>query len=502
MTARAIGEDRAAAAAATPDATAVIARSGALTYAELDAAATRLASGLAELGVDRGDRVATLLPNDLDAAVSIYGVLRAGAVLSPLHPTLKSEKLSRLLADAGARILITDSAYAETARAGAGAGLAVVESARDLAGTAKPRPPLSVDLAAIIYTSGSTGEPNGVSLTHANMTFVADSIIEYLEMRADDRVLSVLPLSFGYGLYQLLASVRAGGTVVVQNGIGLLGELVKTLERERITFLPGVPTLFEMLISFEGLGDCDLRHLRALTNAGAGLPVATAEAIRELIPGASLFCMYGQTECQRVCYLPPSDLDAKPGSVGIAIPGTEAWIEGEDGNPAGPEEVGELFVRGGHVMQGYWNNPEATAGKLRPGPAGDRVLATGDLFRRDGDGYLYFVSRRDDIIKSRGEKVPPGEVEEVLRAADGVKEAAVIGVPDRLLGEAIQGHVAPQPGRELDERALRAHCAARLEDFMVPRRIMIHEELPKTANGKLDKRALAASSAGSTNRSV
>ncbi len=496
MNARTIGEDLAAAAAAIPDHEAVIAASGSLTYAELDAAASKLAGGLAELGVQRSDRVATLLPNDLDAVVSIYGVMRAGAVLSPLHPTLKSEKLANLLADAGPRVLITAGAHAETARAGAGSEVRVVESPRDLGGDpegglAPFRMPLSVDTAAIIYTSGSTGEPNGVTLTHANMTFVADSIAQSLGMRADDRILSVLPLSFGYGLYQLLTSVRTGGTLVLRQGIGLLGELVKTLERERITFLPGVPTLFEMLISFDGLGDCKLPNLRAVTNAGAGLPVATAARLRELLPAAQLFCMYGQTECQRVCCLPPDELDSRPGSAGIPIPGTEAWVADDEGNLAAPDDVGELFVRGAHVMQGYWNNPEATAQKLRPGPAGDRVLATGDLFRRDADGYLYFVSRRDEIIKSRGEKVPPSEVEEVLRAADGVREAAVIGVPDRLLGEAVQAHVAPQPGRELDERALLVHCASRLEDYMVPRRVVIHDELPKTANGKLDKRALA-----------
>ncbi len=492
MSARTIGEDLAAAAAASPDTTAVSARSGSLTYAELDAAASRVAAGLADLGIERGDRVSTLQRNDLEAVATIYGVMRAGAVLAPLHPTLKGEKLARLLADSGSRALITDADNSETAHSGAGSEVRLVEEPGELAGDRRPRPPVSIDPAAIIYTSGSTGEPNGVTLTHANMTFVAGSIIESLGLRADDRVLSVLPLSFGYGLYQLLTSVRMGATLVLRHGIGLLGELVKTLERERITFLPGVPTLFEMLIAFEGLDELELPHLRALTNAGAGLPVATIERIRQLLPGVQLFCMYGQTECQRVCCLPPSELEARMGSVGIAIPGTEVWIEGEDGNRVQPGEVGELFVRGDHVMQGYWNNPEGTARKLRPGPAGDRVLATGDLFRQDDDGYLYFVSRRDDIIKSRGEKVPPAEVEEVLRTAEGVREAAVIGVPDRLLGEAVQAHVAPQPGHDLEERPLIAHCARRLEDYMVPRQVVIHDELPKTANGKLDKRALAA----------
>jgi amino acid adenylation domain-containing protein len=492
LSAPTIGGDLAAAAASSPDATAVIAASGRLTYAELDAAASRLAAGLAGLGVERGDRVSTLLPNDVDMVASIYGVMRAGAVLSPLHPTVKSEKLSHLLEHAGSTVLLTDAAHAETARAG-GTGVAVVEAVRDLSGDEDPEPPVAEDLAAILYTSGSTGEPNGVTLAHRNMAFVADSIIEYLGMRSDDRTLCALPLSFGYGLYQLLTTVRTGGTLVLRPGIGLLGDLIRILEEERISFLPGVPTIFEMLITFEGLGERELPDLRALTNAGAGLPVATVERLRELLPNTDLFCMYGQTECQRVCYLPPAELEARMGSVGIAIPRTEVWIEDEDGariDAAG--EIGELFVRGGHVMQGYWNDPEGTARKVRTDPGGDRVLATGDLFRQDADGYLYFVSRRDDIIKSRGEKVVPREVEEVLRAADGVGEAAVIGIPDRLLGQAVQAHVAPQPGAELDERTLLARCAAHLEDYMVPRQIVIHDALPKTANGKLDKRALTA----------
>jgi acyl-CoA synthetase (AMP-forming)/AMP-acid ligase II len=230
-----------------------------------------------------------------------------------------------------------------------------------------------------------------------------------------------------------------------------------------------------------------------VTNAGAGLALDSIAAVRRTFPGAELFSMYGQTECQRVCYLPPEQLDARPTSVGIAIPGTEAWVEDEHGNRVGPDVVGELIVRGEHVMQGYWGNPEETAKKLRPGrSAAERVLATGDLFRHDDEGFLYFVSRRDDIIKSRGEKVVPREVEEVLRGAPGVREAAVVGVADRLLGEAVHAHVSPQPDAELDERALLRHCGEHLEDYMVPQRVLIHSELAKTANGKIDRRTLAA----------
>src|SRR3954467_9223620 len=374
------------------------------------------------------------------------------------------------------------------------AGPVVLDAAALAADGPVPAPPLEADLAAGIYTSGSTGEPKGGTLTHHNMTFAADSIIEYLGMHAGDRVLCTSPLSFDYGLYQLLMSIRVGATVVLEHGFTLPGRIVQLLERERITGLPGVPTLFGVLTGLRGLAERELPHLRVLTNTGQALSAATIEALRTTFPGAALFSMYGLTECKRVSYLPPEELDRRPGSVGRAIPGTEAWVLRDDGRRAGPGEVGELMVRGGHVMQGYWEAPEATAERLGPGRwPWERVLATGDLFRTDEEGFLYFVGRRDDLIKSRGEKVVPREVEDVLHAAGGVAEAAVVGVPDERLGQAVLAHVAARPRAALDAAALRAHCAAALEAHMVPARIVVHEgALPRTPNGKVDRRALAA----------
>lgn len=497
MSARTLGEDLRSGAAAHPDKVAVVAPEGELTYAALDRAADRLAAGLAGLGVQQGDRVAVLFPNGLEATIAIYGVFRAGAAISPLHPTVKAEKLAYVLENAGARALICDAERAATAAAAAdllGGSVQVVEGVESLAADAPPPVhPMSVDLAGVVYTSGSTGEAKGVAHTHANMTFVADSIIEYLGMDETERVLCVLPLSFGYGLFQLLTCVRAGATVVLEPGFAFAGRVVSVLEEQRITALPGVPTVFQVLLTLKGLAERELPHLRVLTNAGAGLPEQTAQELRKAFPGARLYLMYGQTEAQRICYLPPEQVDERPTSVGIAIPGTEAWVEDADGNVAAPGAVGELMVRGSHVMQGYWDNPEATAAKLRPGRwPWERQMATGDLFRRDEDGYLYFVSRRDDIIKSRGEKVVPREIEEILHAAPGVREAAVVGVPDKLLGEAVIAHVAPQAEQELDAGALRRLCAERLEDYMVPKQVVIHDELPRTGNGKLDRSALRA----------
>jgi amino acid adenylation domain-containing protein len=495
-TARTLGEDLAAAAALDPHKEAVVGDERRLSYGELDAAATRIAAGLRAAGVRRGDRVALSFPNSLDAVVAIYGVLRAGAAFSPLNPTIKHDKLTYIIDDLDPAAVVCDEEREPDCRAAAANARRhpPVATLSDLGDRDGPPPatPIAVDLAAVIYTSGSTGRPKGVTLTHANMTFAADSIIEYVGMEVDDRVLCVMPLSFDYGLYQLLMCVRVGATLVLEPGFALAGRLVQLLEQERITGLPGVPTVFHILVGLHGLAERELPDLRFLTNTGAALPVEMIKAIRRTFPGARLISMYGLTECKRVLYLPPEQLDIRPSSVGIPIPGTEVWVEDANGNVADPGEVGELFVRGAHVMQGYWGDPELTSQRLRPGRwPWERVLATGDLFRRDEEGYLYFVGRDDDLIKSRGEKVVPREVEAVLEAAPGVAEAAVVGDAHRLLGQAVHAHVAPHPGHELDDAELRRHCAERLEDHMVPHRVTIHDALPRTAHGKIDRRALA-----------
>ena len=499
MSARTLSEDLRAAAARDPGAPAVVTAQRTLSYGELDESADGLALGLAELGVARGDRVAVVMPNEADAAIAIYGVLRAGAAFSPLNPTIKQDKLGHVLADSGAAAVICDAERAGVVRAAmadASEIPVVTDVAEHIRDTGPPPvPPLSVDLASVIYTSGSTGDPKGVTLTHGNMTFAADSIIEYLQMERSDRVLCVLPLSFDYGLYQLLMSIRVGATLILERGFTFPGRVVRLLEEHRITGLPGVPTVFQVLVSLRGLADRELPDLRFLTNTGAALPAPTIAAIRRTFPNARLYSMYGLTECKRATYLPTEQLDARPTSVGIPIPGTEAWIEDADGNVLGPGEVGELLIRGAHVMQGYWNDPEMTAKRLRAGRwSWERVLATGDLFRADDEGYLYFVGRHDDLIKSGGEKVYPREIEDVLHAAPGVREAAVIGVPDQLLGFAVYAHVSPQPETSLDEVGLRTYCSERLEDYKVPRRVIVHDELPRTANGKIDRTTLATSS--------
>jgi long-chain acyl-CoA synthetase len=498
LNARTLGEDLRAAAARDPDRAAIVAADRTLTYGELDRSADRFAAGLHQLGVERGDRVAVVLPNGIEAAIAIYGILRAGAAFSPLNPTIKSEKLGHVLADSGAAAVVCDDQRTDVVHEAIRLAREIpvitnVEGETSEGDRPRATTRVSIDLAAVIYTSGSTGIPKGVTLTHGNMTFAADAIIEYLQMEESDRILCVLPLSFDYGLYQLLMSMRVGATLVLETGFAFPGRLVQLLEENRITGLPGVPTLFQVLVSLRGLADRELPDLRFLTNTGAALPEATVAAIRRTFPNARLFSMYGLTECKRATYLPPEQLDARPTSVGIPIPGTEAWIEDEGRNVLGPGEVGELVIRGAHVMQGYWNDPEMTAERLLPGRwSWERVLATGDLFRSDEEGYLYYVGRRDDLIKSGGEKVFPREIEDVLHSAPGVREAAVVGIPDRLLGHAVLAHVSLQPEAAIDEVALRIYCAQHLEDYKVPRHVVVHDQLPRTNNGKIDRQALMA----------
>jgi acyl-coenzyme A synthetase/AMP-(fatty) acid ligase len=276
---------------------------------------------------------------------------------------------------------------------------------------------------------------------------------------------------------------------VLENSFAFPAVILEKLEQERVTGFPGVPTIFTMMLDLD-IAREKLPHLRYMTNTAAALSPQQVERIRQKFSWARLYSMYGLTETKRTLYLPPEELDNRPGSVGVAIPGTEVWIEDAEGNRLGAGRTGELVVRGRHVMRGYWGEPDLSAQRFRPGPiAGERLCYTGDLFRMDAEGYMYFVGRKDEMIKSRGEKVSPKEVENVLYSLDGVKEAAVIGVPDSLLGQAVKAFVVTDQGLVSRETVM-AFCRERLEDFMVPREVEFVEELPKTASGKVDRRRL------------
>ena len=495
MTGRTFGEDLARGAALHPDRIAVVTDDGDLSYGQLDELASGIAAGLLSKGVERGDRVAVMLPNGLAMAASIYGVLRAGAAFVPLNPTIKREKLAGLLGRSEAGILICDEQRAQVAGEAVAEvpGAEVVDDIHSLRAEGRVRAkPLSSDLAAIVYTSGSTGVPKGVTLTHRNMTFVADSMIEYLEMDDRERVMCVLPLSFGYGLYQLLTCVRAGATLVLQAGLAFPGRVVQLLDEQAVTALPGVPTVFNVLLSLHGLEGREFPQLRVLTNAGAALPAATIAQLRQVFPSARLYSMYGQTECQRVCYLPPSELDARPTSVGVAIPGTQRVGGGcrrerrrcggrrRAHGSGGPRDAGLLersrmprrsaCGQAGGPGSASWRRETSSAPTKRA-----FCISSGGATTSSSPG-----ARRCHRAKSR-------RCSTTLPASG---RPPLSGCPTRSSARRFRRTSLSIAGHDQDPSAIRRYCAQRLEDYMVPRSVIFHAKLPRTENGKLDRQAL------------
>lgn len=481
------------------------------TYADVDQRACQVASVLVLRGVQRGDRVALFLDNGVDFVAGVLAILRIGAVFMPINPLTKSDKLAYMLGDARASALLTSDVLQPAWSAGLDllgclhtvlvAGVCAVSAdARVVAWPQHDAPipesfaergSIDQDLASIIYTSGSTGFPKGVMLTHLNMVSAARSVSHYLELRDSDVILCALPLAFDYGLYQVLMAFRVGATVVIERSFSFPSKVLAVMVQERVTVFPGVPTMFSMLMAMTHLGQFDLAALRIITNTAAALSDAHIRALRGLFPMAALYSMYGLTECKRVTYLPPDQLDIRPTSVGRGMPNEEVWLVDDAGNRLPHGATGELVIRGSNVMRGYWEKPDETARRLRPGPiAGEMLLYSGDLFRTDGEGWLYFVSRRDDIIKSRGEKVSPREVENVLHSMEAVYEVAVVGVPDEVLGQAIKAYVTLKPGATLTEREVIRHCLSRLESFMAPKYVEFVDALPKTDTGKIKKTGL------------
>lgn len=493
-----------------PSKVALITEARQLTYADLDRESDRLAASLRQRGVARGDRVIIFLDNCWEAVVAVYATLKAGAVFSPINPSTKAEKLAFVLQNCRPTAIVTlrrllPVAYEAMRNApsvkvvvatGAGERDGSLDFADAIRSDAEPvaRPAgIELDLAMIIYTSGSTGVPKGVVMTHQNIVAAATSITTYLENTPDDIILNVLPISFDYGLYQVLMAVKTGATLVLEKSFAYPQAILNVAEKYKVTGFPLVPTMAALLLQMKNLKPGALPSLRYLTNTAAALPPAHILRLQELFPHAKLFSMYGLTECKRCTWLPPAELGRRTGSVGIPIPGTEAWIVDDDGNRVGPDAVGELVIRGPHVMKGYWENPDATDKVLKPGPfPWERVLYTGDLFKMDETGFLYFVARKDDIIKSRGEKVSPKEIEVVLHMLSGVREAVVIGVPDPILGMAAKAIVSLEPGVALTSRDVLRHCSQHLEDFMVPKSVEFRQELAKSDNGKIDRRSIAA----------
>lgn len=501
-----------------PDKAAIICQDKRTTYLEIEQSSNSLSHALIEEGMGKQDRAAVYLDFSLESVVSLFGILKAGGIFLVINPQIKARKAEYILNDCQVKILITDVRHlmeisgilSKCPDLGTiiivDSGMSAAEDLENipqrlvsypeiLAEFSQELPPkrcIDIDLASLIYTSGSTGVPKGVMCTHLNMASAASSIIEYLENVPDDIILNVLPLSFDYGLYQVLMGIKFGGTVVLEKTFLYPYRIIDLLINESITGFPIVPTIAAILLKLKNLANHEFPALRYITNTAQALPPRFITELENVFPAAKIYSMYGLTECKRVSYLPPEELKDRPTSVGKAMPNTEVHIVDEQGNRIDrPDAVGELVVRGANVMKGYWNLPEETDSVFRPGPIpGEKVLYTGDLFKKDEEGFLYFIARKDDMIKVGGERVSPKEIENVLHNIEGVDEAAVIGVEDEILGQAVKAFISLKNDSVLSSDDILWHCAKNMESFMVPKYVEVVKELPKSSHGKIAKKEL------------
>ena len=516
-------------AAVVPDAPALTYQNQTLPYGELAAAAERFADGLLRLGVARGERIGIYLEKRPEFVVAAFGALAAGAVFVPINPVLKAEQVAYILRNCNVRVLVTSAprftGLAPVLRDCHDLRHAVIVDAegevpRDAAvpatvswremlagGSLRGHRVIDEDLAAILYTSGSTGRPKGVMLSHRNMTTGARSVAQYLENRASDTLLAALPLSFDAGFSQLTTAFHAGARVVLINHL-LPKDVLNAVVRERVTGLTAVPPLWIQLAQLRwppGVGE----HLRYFANTGGRMPLETLKALRAALPGSKPYLMYGLTEAFRATYLPPEEADRRPDSIGKAIPNAEVLVLREDGSVCADNEPGELVQRGALVGMGYWNDPDKTAERYRPLPGREAgfvrpeiAVFSGDTVRRDEDGFLYFIGRRDEMIKTSGYRVSPTEVEEGVYATELVGECAALGVEHPVLGQAIVLIATPREGGldsgPLDEPTLLAACKARFPAYMVPAKVVIRPApLPRNPNGKIDRKRLIGEVASS-----
>jgi acyl-CoA synthetase (AMP-forming)/AMP-acid ligase II len=450
-------------------------------------------------GIGTDDRVAILLERGRDAAAAFFGTLAAGAIAVVVNETLRPRQIEHVLAHSGARCLIAtgDLLARQPRRLSTDVVILDASAIHPRGEPLAPVPRLGNDVAHIVYTSGSTGLPKGVAVSHANLWALTRAVVGYLELTEADRVASLLPFSFVYGVGQLLCAVGAGAALVVERS-PLPQQMIDTVRGEGATVLAAVPPLWSRLLRVPAFVEAPLPRLRVMTNAGGHLPAEAVRALRQAQPGAQLYLMYGLTEALRCTYLPPEQLGRRPESMGRAIPGGEVYVLRDDGTPAPPGEIGELVYRGPTVTLGYWNDPELTARVFRPNPLrppgasdAERVVFSGDLVRRDDEGFLYFVGRRDRIIKTMGYRVGPDEILGVLYASGEVADAVVLGEPDEARGERIVAYVVLAQQGSLER--LQTYCGRELPRFLQPARIELRDALPVLASGKHDVAAVRAS---------
>lgn len=464
-------------------------------YRRLAARSLAFAEALADAHIRPGDRVAVLLRRGADAAAAFFGVLASGAVVVTVNETLRPMQIDHILGHSGARaLLFTDELLDRLPRAIGAQTLKLEVSAIPAVGDARPAERIGSDVGQIIYTSGSTGLPKGVTISHANLWAGMNAVTSYLGIDHTDRIASLLPFSFDYGLNQLLCCAGTGAALVVEHS-PVPQRIVQTLRDLEVTVLPAVPPLWLQLLGTEAFR-APLSSLRLLTNTGGRLPTDAVRKLRRAQPHAALVLMYGLTEAFRSSYLPPERADCKPTSIGQAIPGAELLVLRDDLTPCEPGEHGQLVHRGPTVALGYWNDPEATARVFRPNPLGppgtpdaERVVFSGDRVFRDDDGDLFFVGREDHLIKTLGYRVSPDEVADVLYASGEIVEAAVTSEPDAVRGARILAYVVLGEDGDLDR--LTQFAAQELPRYMRPGRIEAVPALPRTASGKHDPATLA-----------
>ncbi len=503
-----------------PDSPALTAGTSTLSYAGLDEQVGRFAGGLVRLGLDRGERVGVFLDKRFETVVACFGAARAGGAFVPVNPILKPEQIAHILRDCNARVLVTSperlpfiaEALAHChdlrhivltkplAKPIDLPAQRITDWAELIASASGGHRVIDTDLLSILYTSGSTGKPKGVVLSHRNMVAGAKSVASYLGNNADDTLLAALPLSFDAGFSQLTTAFHSGARVVLLNYL-FPQDVLKAVVKERVTGLTAVPPLYIQLAQLQWPEDIT-EHLRYFANTGGRMPLETLKALRAHLPKTRPFLMYGLTEAFRATYLPPEQADLRPDSIGKAIPGAEVMVLREDGSECGPNEPGELVQRGALVAMGYWNDPEKTAERFKPLPATapgrqpgfvlpEIAVFSGDTVRRDEEGYLYFIGRRDEMMKTSGYRVSPTEVEEILYATGLVGECIAFGAPHPSLGEAICVIATGKDG-PLEIEALQAECRQRMPAYMVPATIEARSgPLPSNPNGKIDRKSLS-----------
>jgi amino acid adenylation domain-containing protein len=479
------------------DRVAVVEHGGRATYGELRARAAEISRRLQRMGIRPGDRVAMLLERGIAAVANYFGILASGAVAIIVNERLRTRQIEHVLRSSGASLLLsTEALLAPQPRPlETTARIVAVEVQNDSVDGA-PCSPIASDLAQIIFTSGSTGLPRGVVFTHQSLRQGAAVVASYLGLTAEDRIMSLLPLSSVYGLNQLLCAVTSGATLVIERS-SLPAQIESALRAQEATVVAAVPPLWLQLLRVRRFRDEPLPALRIMQNAGGHLPVSAVRDLRAAQPQARLFLQYGLTETFRSTYLAPEEVDRHPGSIGRPIPGADILVLRDDLTTCDVGEVGELAHRGPTIAAGYWNDVDATTRVFRPDPrdgstsgAGERVVFSGDLVRRDAEGLLYFVGRRDRMIKTLGYRVAPDEVAEVLYASGEVIQAVVAGEPDRARGERIVAYVMLAPAGSIE--ALAAFCRRELPRHMQPARFEAHPTLPRLASGKYDLEMLRA----------